>query len=285
MSRTGVAIAALAVVVGACSSGQSAKPAATDASMDATNEDAPVVACTSVNDCRLAPYPMVCCLDKVCAFSDGETSLVDCTDANAQLIEASSYDQSCTADTDCVAVSEGNACHPGFLNCPNAAISVSAHARYNADVAMTNAAICIWEGDCALSGGPCCRGSRCQMGASCLSGSQADAAAEASTDGGADANQTAPCSAAADCTSGGVCCVSSAINETPTCHAAPCPDLPGFGVFQLCSTAAECITAGDICAPQGGGRLPVPICQAPPGDGATGSSHDAGSASDAPAGG
>ena len=70
-----------------------------------------VVVCASANDCYLkGPGTVYCCLDKVCAFSNDNTSIVDCTDAKPQLIEASNYDQSCKTDTDCVPISEGNAC-------------------------------------------------------------------------------------------------------------------------------------------------------------------------------
>jgi hypothetical protein len=176
MSRTGVAVAVLAIIVGACGSSQSSGPLAEQA--------APVIACTSVNDCQLPQYPMFSCLDRVCAFSDGTTSIVDCTDAKPQLIEASNYDQSCKTDSDCVAVSEGNACAPGFLNCPSVASNVDAMPQYNADVAMTNAAICVWFGDCALSLPPCCRGGTCQTGGQC--GPVLQGGTDAAADAGAE---------------------------------------------------------------------------------------------------
>ncbi len=145
MSRTGVAVVkVLAIIVCACSSGGGgAKP--------------PVVACTSANDCYEAAvntgFSVFCCLNKTCAFSttastSGSLALVDCTDANVQLIQASNYDQSCKTDSDCVAVSEGNACIPGFGNCPMATINVGAMAQYNADVAKTNAGICAALSSC-----------------------------------------------------------------------------------------------------------------------------------------
>jgi hypothetical protein len=53
-----------------------------------------------------------------------------CTDADVQLIQASSYDQSCTTDSDCIAVGEGNACYPCAIACTSAAINRSAESQY-----------------------------------------------------------------------------------------------------------------------------------------------------------
>jgi hypothetical protein len=138
-----------------------------------------VVVCASANDCYLkGPGTVYCCLDKVCAFSNDNTSIVDCTDADAQLIQASDYDQSCMTDSDCVAVSVGNACYPGFLNCSLGTINVGALAQYNADVAKTNATLCGVIGDCGVQI-PCCRGGQCQTGDHCSPVSPGDAATDA----------------------------------------------------------------------------------------------------------
>jgi hypothetical protein len=140
--------------------------------------DAGAVACASPDDCiNEGPVGSTvwCCLDKVCAYSGG-APLAPCTDADVQLVEASNYDQSCKSDSDCVAVGEGNACYPGALNCPTAAINVGAQARYNADVAMTNAAACRAGSSCGSFSGPCCRSGTSSMGAACTI--PADAAAE-----------------------------------------------------------------------------------------------------------
>jgi hypothetical protein len=61
-----------------------------------------------------------------------------------------------------------------------------------------------------------------------------------------------PCKSAADCMTGQVCCVTNADIWTTHCLSGPCPDLPASslwpgGPFQLCRTAAECLTAGDVC--------------------------------------
>jgi hypothetical protein len=52
-----------------------------------------------------------------------------CPDANAQLIQASNYDQTCALDSDCVAISEGSGCSAGDFNCPSAAIRKGAYAQ------------------------------------------------------------------------------------------------------------------------------------------------------------
>ncbi len=69
-----------------------------------------------------------------------DEAVVPCSDANVQEILASNYDQSCKTDTDCVAVSEGNACYPCTLACQTAAINVNALPQYRADVAKTTGA-------------------------------------------------------------------------------------------------------------------------------------------------
>ena len=110
-----------------------------------------------------------CCLDVICA-----------PDVHYDIPpKGSSYDQSCTADSDCVAVGFGDACLVCEIGCgANAAISKSAEAQYRSDVAKTPA-----NGtDCGcpeeLPGGPCCIGGMCQFGSQCLA---ADAAADTGT--------------------------------------------------------------------------------------------------------
>jgi hypothetical protein len=49
-------------------------------------------------------------------------------------IRAADYDQTCTTDSDCVGVVEGNLCAPNLCsNCTNAAVSGKAQAQYEAD--------------------------------------------------------------------------------------------------------------------------------------------------------
>jgi hypothetical protein len=163
MSRTAVAVAVLAIVVGACGSGSS-------------GPKQPGVACTSPNDCsdkasavNIDGVWAFCCVYGTCASSDSP-SVIDCSDANVQLIQASNYDQSCTTDSDCVGVAEGNACYPGFAGCPTATINVAALAQYDNDVASTYANICAALSKACpfeLPVGPCCVGGMCQLGGNC----------------------------------------------------------------------------------------------------------------------
>jgi hypothetical protein len=112
-------------------------------------------------------------------------------DANAQVVRASDYDQSCATDTDCLPVTEGNVCHPSAGQCPNAAISNGAYAQYQADVdkALT---FCDDPSACGFLSPACCVGGKCQVGSQCSNGVPADAAADtggdAAKDGGADAS-------------------------------------------------------------------------------------------------
>lgn len=48
-------------------------------------------------------------------------------------ISASLYDQSCTQDSDCTAVTEGDACALCGGGCPNAAVNSKAAGQFNAD--------------------------------------------------------------------------------------------------------------------------------------------------------
>ncbi len=121
-----------------------------------------------------------CCLDVTCA-----------PDVHYDIPpQGSSYDRSCSADSDCVAVGFGDACLVCEIGCvANAAISKSAEAQYRSDVAKTpaNGVDC----GCAeeLPGGPCCTGGMCQFGSQCLAtDAAADTGADAATaDAGADA--------------------------------------------------------------------------------------------------
>jgi hypothetical protein len=136
---------------------------------DAGGQDALGGACASPRDCdvffpggfRSGPA-VSCCIDRTCVYGQSAVDAVPCTDADVQLIQASNYDQSCQTDSDCVAVAEGNFCYAGAPNCPSAAISKSAYAQYQADVAKTNAAICEAASSCVAEFGPCCQNGVCQ---------------------------------------------------------------------------------------------------------------------------
>lgn len=193
-------LVAIAVLAG-CSSVNGA-PGLADAGeagtmvADAAGKNASVTACGSPQECiNFGVGPAVsCCIDKACIYGQSAVDAVPCTDADVQLIQASSYDQSCKADTDCIAVGEGDFCFAGAGNCPNAAINKSAYARYQADVAKTNAAVCQALSGCGLEFGPCCLSGTCHMGGSCPNNliMPADAGATVQ-DGNADACAPSGC--------------------------------------------------------------------------------------------
>ncbi len=119
------------------------------------------------------------------------SSASPCTDANVQLIQASNYDQSCQADSDCIAVGEGNACYPCAIDCTSAAINKSAEAHYKEDVAKTPAGVAQTGTICGCPAEfyPCCRGGTCHADLQCQNPLPVtDAAADTglSDGGGAD---------------------------------------------------------------------------------------------------
>jgi hypothetical protein len=94
--------------------------------------------------------------------TDATDAIVVCADANIQ-ISASDYDQSCSVDSDCVDVGEGNACFPCTVICKVAPISRGALPAYQSDVAETIGAR-ETEGvscGCPLEPIPCCRSGLC----------------------------------------------------------------------------------------------------------------------------
>ena len=104
------------------------------------------------------------------ASFNGTHDATSCRDANVQLIQASNYDQSCSADTDCVATAEGNACYPCVVVCrTGGAINRKALSSYENDVSRTSGAgetsgvTC----DCPAAFVPCCRGGTCHADPQC----------------------------------------------------------------------------------------------------------------------
>jgi hypothetical protein len=111
-----------------------------------------------------------------------------CVDASAQIIMASSYDQSCQKDSDCVAIEEGDFCQPGANNgCTNAAINRTALAQYHADLAKTMAGVCYGLTGCPAEVGPCCQSGVCRVNEQCFNVMAGDASAEAESTSAADA--------------------------------------------------------------------------------------------------
>ncbi len=97
------------------------------------------------------------------ASGDAKASAGPCT------ISASSYDQSCTVDTDCTTVTSTDYCAASCL-CGGSAINVGALAQFNDDTAKTPLGSGALGGPacpCAAALGPCCRSGTCS--ASCFS--------------------------------------------------------------------------------------------------------------------
>jgi hypothetical protein len=85
-------------------------------------------------------------------------------------IVASKYDQSCAVDTDCRMISAGDYCMAGCL-CGGSAISATAIAQFNADVAKTplgSGAVQNLNCNCPGEFAPCCRQGQCVAGSDCL---------------------------------------------------------------------------------------------------------------------
>ncbi len=168
-----------------------------------------------------------CCMDNLCRLEMFDD---DCTDASAQIIQASNYDQSRATDADCVFVAEGNFCYPGATNCANAAISKSAHAQYQADVAKTRAASCYAPGNCGAEFGPCCVSGMCQVGKQC-GNLASDASAETSADAATCPSVARECADAASADLG--CATTWSTAQQPSTW---CPKVPYARVF----TAPHC---------------------------------------------
>jgi hypothetical protein len=80
-----------------------------------------------------------------------------CGGKNCGSIRAADYDQSCSTDTDCVLVSEGDAC-AAPCSCGNAAINVKDRARFVADFVAKNPA----SVDCQCrAGAAVCENGKC----------------------------------------------------------------------------------------------------------------------------
>jgi hypothetical protein len=98
--------------------------------------------------------------------SNSQSTATSASGSAACEISASSYDQSCTADTDCVMVSAGDYCTSTACLCGGSAISRSALAQFNANVAKTPVASGAVEGadcGCPEAFGPCCRQGKCVL--------------------------------------------------------------------------------------------------------------------------
>jgi hypothetical protein len=130
-----------------------------------------------------------------------------CADASVRTIQASNYDQSCTVDTDCRLIGEGNACTPCAFNCPfSGAINAGALAQYTSDVANTPAVAMSFNGQGCLAGcpvafNPCCVGGKCQLSTTGQCAAP-DAGADAASDSGAADACASPIVCSGACISG-----------------------------------------------------------------------------------
>ncbi len=92
---------------------------------------------------------------------------------------ASDYDQSCTQDSDCVGIAEGDLCTEGCTDCVNAAINVRDQAKYESAVSG-------YAGGCNCPGVPIgCNAGTCGITtfpAPIREAGSQDAAADASTE-------------------------------------------------------------------------------------------------------
>jgi hypothetical protein len=161
-SRDGDIDARIAVGIDASTAGTDASTEAADASPEAA-----VGFCLVAGDCPMHAGPQVyCCTDNVCGSNVPEA----CADGGEEPVVASNYDQTCTTDTDCVPIAEGNACSM-VGPCLTGLINKSSLARYQADTAGVP---CYGLSNCIEALPQCCMGGSCQMGSVCALTSPTD---------------------------------------------------------------------------------------------------------------
>jgi hypothetical protein len=108
-----------------------------------------------------------CCVDDLCSY----TPPASCADVKDLAIAVSSYDESCSVDSDCTTAANVSACY-GPQACDYGPIAMTALSQYESDVAMLPMAPCVLPvincppivpGPCGL----CCRSGACQVGDAC----------------------------------------------------------------------------------------------------------------------
>jgi hypothetical protein len=154
---------------GADGSSESGIDSGRDGAVDSAAEAAPL-ACTMPSDClpdRLSAAR--CCIDGLCSYSPPAS----CADVKDLAIVVSSYDQSCSADSDCTTAAGVSACY-GPKYCDYEPIAKTALSQYESDVAMLPTPPCVLPAlDCPpppMAGWPCsvcCRSGACQVGDAC----------------------------------------------------------------------------------------------------------------------
>ena len=167
MFRGALAFVICQIMLTGCTSSNGEPTHLDAAAVDSGEGDAPTYPCTTPRDCPSQVGLQVhCCVDGRCIYGDQAAASM-CTDPNAEFIDASTYDQSCQIDSDCVGVAVGDFCHPN-AGCPNAAINQALLAQYQADIAKTyGGGSCTALSSCLLTIGPCCRHGVCQMNTGC----------------------------------------------------------------------------------------------------------------------
>lgn len=179
--------------------------------------------------------------------ADGSSDAVTNVDAPpCSVVLASDYDQSCTVDTDCVAVGQVPAC-PAlacYVDCTMWTISKSAAAQYMTALSRASASVAGESCGCvSYNPYPCCRGGMCTT----TCGSPVDTQTEAGLpDAGSSRVPEAAPDATGDAEDAGAeadICVMS--NGSWTCPGnTPSPQCPG--------NASNPINPGDQCSYDGG---------------------------------
>jgi hypothetical protein len=130
--------------------------------------DAAPGSCASALDCELPnDGPAVaCCLGNACV--SGYAAATATAGTPPQNIVASSYDQSCQQDSDCILIPVGDFSKADGPEHGIGAINKSACARFLADFAKTTAAACWGIGHSEMvSYGSCCRHGVCGADSQC----------------------------------------------------------------------------------------------------------------------
>jgi hypothetical protein len=77
------------------------------------------------------------------------------------------YDQSCTADSDCIAVPQGNVCLACIRKCHAGVVNSDSAAQYRADIAKVAPTESAAECFCPLEFEPCCVNGQCRNDREC----------------------------------------------------------------------------------------------------------------------
>jgi hypothetical protein len=180
-------------------------------------------------------------------------------------VYATSYDQSCMTESDCVGVVDGHFC------CPSAAINVSVQAQFMADfqkafAACGGAAQCSGRGACG-NVGPCCVSGTCQIASGSCSDPMPIATPLACIGaGGQCAFRSLPCAGVVgpqDCgNDAAVCCIATDAGSSTTeagvdaateaCAPSGCNTACPAGTHDVSSMVNGCLVT-ECCVPDDAG--------------------------------